>query len=395
MGTRSTTVRSLALAAVFVVALIVGFFAVRNTDFWNELAATDSAVEDDADSVDALSTTVPSRSNVADEVELIGELRYQDAVSFVHRIDPEEVTITEEVPVQPAAAGGGPGAQQQVTPQTETITTTTEQAAFRTITSLPAPGQIVSPGDVLYETDSTPVFAIAGDVAAWRELSALTNGDDVAQLQRYLIEGGWAAETLVDDGVWGAETTTAVSDWQEATGQQVTGVVPLGDIWFIPTPIRITRVPATEGLVVGDGEELFGYTSTNRAIEATLTELPEGLLEAETLTTRLPDRSTAVATLRSVRGTSTGFDVVLDVELPENGVPAVNNIEVTTTWVSSELIDALTLPPEAIRRLDDGRYVVDVLDGEDVETVPVEVLGQAGRVVAIDGVTETQLVVIP
>ena len=73
----------------------------------------------------------------------------------------------------------------------------------------------------------------------------------------------------------------------------------------------------------------------------------------------------------------------------------MNNVEVTTTWVSSELVDALTLPPEAIRRLDDGRYVVDVLEGEEVRTVPVDVLGQAGRVVTIDGVNETQLVVIP
>ena len=53
------------------------------------------------------------------------------------------------------------------------------------------------------------------------------------------------------------------------------------------------------------------------------------------------------------------------------------------------------MPPEAIRRLDDGRYVVDVLEGDDVVTVPVEVLGQAGRVVAIAGVNEAQLVVIP
>ena len=51
--------------------------------------------------------------------------------------------------------------------------------------------------------------------------------------------------------------------------------------------------------------------------------------------------------------------------------------------------------PEAIRRLDDGAYVVDVLDGEDVQQVPVNVLGQAGRVVAIDGVNEAQLVIIP
>ena len=403
--TKKSTAGPLAAIVIIGIVLVGGFFAIRNTDFFDDLTNGDSA-EAAVDTGPAFSTTTPTRSNVADEVELVGELRYQDRVSFVHRADPEEVTITEEVPVAaapgPAAApGANPGGPDQAggaapaVAQTEIITTVVEEPAFRTITGLPTPGQIIAPGDVLYETDSTPVFAVAGEVAAWRELSTLTNGSDVAQLQRYLIDGGWADDTLVDDGIWTTATTTAVQTWQDETGQLVTGTVALGDIWFIATPIRITQVPTSEGIVVGDGEELFAYTSTNRAIEVTVTELPEGLLEADTLNTRLPDRSSATTAVRSVRGTDTGFDIVLDVELPDEGVPAVNNVEVTTSWITSELVDALTLPPEAIRRLDDGAYVVDVLDGEDVQQVPVNVLGQAGRVVAIDGVNEAQLVIIP
>ena len=45
--------------------------------------------------------------------------------------------------------------------------------------------------------------------------------------------------------------------------------------------------------------------------------------------------------------------------------------------------------------MEDGRYVVDVLDGEETRTVVVEVLGQAGRIVAVSGVTEAELIVIP
>ena len=234
-----------------------------------------------------------------------------------------------------------------------------------------------------------------GEVAAWRTMTVGTTGEDVAQLQRFLVTAGFADSTLVDDGVWASSTTTAVQAWQEGTGQSISSSVELGDIWFAPTPVRITDVSATVGIVVADGDTVFSYTSTERAVEATVSELPEGLLDADVLTARLPDGSTTVATLRSVRGTEEGFDLILDVDLSSADIAATNGLEVTISWVTSELVDALTLPPEAIRRMEDGRYVVDVLEGGDLRAIEVEVLGQAGRVVAVAGIDEVQLVVIP
>ena len=327
-----------------------------------------------------LDTAIVTRTDVADQDDLAGELRYQDEVRFVHRIDPVEVTVTQRV-------GAGRAAQ--------TVTTTVLEPDDRAVTALPEPGQIIAPGDVLYETDSTPVYALEGEVAAWRTMEADTSGPDVAQLQRHLLDGGWGSDELTDDGTWSTATTDAVEAWQEATSQEVTGQVALGDVWFVAAPIRITEVIATEGLVVTDGEELFAYTSDRRAIEATVAELPEGLLDASDLTARLPDGSTVAADLRSVRGSETGFDLMFDVELPASGVPVVDGLEVTMTWTVNELVDALTLPPEALRRMDSGTYVVDVLEGDVIRTTQVEVLGQAGRVVAVAGVPERTQVLVP
>ena len=59
---------------------------------------------------------------MADEGELDGALRYQDRVNFVHRVDPTEMTVTQQV-------GFGRAAQ--------TVSTTVEEPGERAVTKLP------------------------------------------------------------------------------------------------------------------------------------------------------------------------------------------------------------------------------------------------------------------
>lgn len=369
---------SLWLAAVGAVA-VLAWLLIRDTEWWKELGE-DAAVELPSDLTEVLSTAVVTRATVSDDATLAGDLRYQDAVMFSHRIDPVETIVTSQI-------GSGRNVQ--------TVASTILEPDNRTITALPTPGQVVAPGDVLYETDSTPVYAMVGDVAAWRTMEVGLIGPDIAQLQSNLLDGGWGSDDLVDDGTWSTATTDAVAQWQEDTGQIVTGFVELGDVWFIAGPIRITDVLGTEGLVVSDGDDVFEYTSDVRAIEATVEEVPEGLLAAEDLTARLPDGSVVPVELRSVRGTVDGFEILLDLDIPDGAVPAIDGFEVPVSWTVNELVDSLTVPPEALRRVDGGNYVVDVLDGDVIRTTVVEVLGSAGRVVAVDGVDELNRVLVP
>lgn len=391
-----------------VVLLIVGLVSWRLTTNTGD----DANAELPSDLTEIFNTAVVERADVvADEAELVGELRYQDAVDLVHRVDVVITTVTTEVEVpvltQPAAAqpasGGGRGGQPAAveTPAEpvietiiETVTETVETPGQRTVTGLPRPGSVISPGDVLYETDSTPVFAALGEVAAWRTLDSTSSGDDVAQLQQHLLDGGWATEPFADSGVWDTALTTAVQAWQTDTGQAATGVIALGDLWFIAGPIRITNVQATEGVIVADGDPILSYTSSERAIEASVAEIPEGLLSADVLRVRLPGVGEVPATLRSTSGTDTGFDLVLDVESTD-GIPETDGIDATVSWTTSEIVDALTLPPEALRRVDTGEYTADVLVGDTIERTPVEVVGQAGRLVAIEGLDERTRVLIP
>ena len=394
-------------AGLAVLALIiVGFVG------WRLITDTgdDTNADVPSDLTEIFNTALVERADVSDEAVLEGELRYQDAVDLVHRVDVVLTTITTEVEVpvltQPAAtpAAGGRGGQDGGGPASagepvlgtiiETVTETVETPGQRTVTGLPRPGSVVAPGDVLYETDSTPVFAAFGEVAAWRTLNSTTAGDDVAQLQEHLRDGGWAAEPFAEAGTWDAALTTAVQTWQTDTGQAATGVVALGDLWFVAGPIRITDVQATEGVIVADGAPILSYTSSERAIEASLAEIPDGLLTAEELRVRLPGVGEVQATLRSTSGSDAGFDLVLDVESTE-GIPEVDGIDATVSWTTSEIVDALTLPPEALRRVDTGEYVADVLVGDTIEPTPVEVVGQAGRLVAVEGLDERTRVLIP
>ena len=399
--TKNTIVSGLTIIGLVVVA-IVAWVLITSTGE----SATDTATED------VLNTATVSRADVSDTAELVGELRFQGAVDLVHRVDPvlTTVTTTIEQPVATPApsGGGGEGGSGEggsgeggggagpatPTPTTQTVTETVETPGQRTVTGLPRPGAVIAPGDVLYETDSTPVFTALGDAAAWRTIDSTTSGPDVAQLQQYLFDGGWAIEGFPITGEGDVTITTAIQNWQDDTGQPVTGTVALGDIWFISGPIRVTDVQATEGVVIADGASILSYTSSERAIEATVEEIPDGLLQADELIVRLPGVGQVPATLRSTSGTNEGFDLLLDVESSE-GVPEVDGIDATVSWTTSEIVDALTVPPEALRRIDTGEFIADVVVGGNIEPTTVEVVGQAGRLVAITGLIEGVEVLIP
>lgn len=376
-----STITSLVTAAVIVGLLAASWLVVRDTDWYASLSEEEVADELPSDLTEVFNTAVATRADVSDIEELDATLNYVGRVQFTHRIDPVISTTTQTV-------GGGRNAQ--------TITTTIETPGSRAITNLPLVGDLLAPGEVLYETDSTPVHLATGDVAAFRTMTEGQSGVDIAQLQSFLIDSGWdVTGELEASGTWSTATTAAVVAWQTDTSQEVTGEVALGDIWFVAGPIRIVSIDATEGLVVSDGDAILTYTSTDRRVETSVAQVPEGLLGASALTARLSTGDDVTAALVSVRGTDSGFDLAFSVELDEIEIEAFNRLPVTVSWTQNQVSNELTLPPEALKRVDSGSYVVDVLEGDLITRVPVEIIGQAGRVVAVTGIDERATVLIP
>jgi len=376
-----STITSIIVAALIAGALAGAWLIVRDTEWYASLSETEDAGDVPSDLTEVFNTAIATRADVTDVEELDATLNYIDRVEFVHRIDPDVITST-------TTSGGGRNAQ--------TVTTTVETPGNRAVTALPDVGDRLAPGVVLYESDSTPVYLAVGQVAAWRTMDDGSNGTDVAQLQSFLIAGGWDTQSEIEpDGAWSAATTTAVETWQSDTGQEVTGRVALGDIWFVPDSIRIVSVESAEGVVVSDGDAVLTYTSSDRRIEASVSQIPDGLLSTRDLSAQLPDGQTVAAELTSVRGTDSGFDLVFSIDLEGISTDEFNRLPVTLEWTKNEVNDELTLPPEAIKRVDSGEYVVDVLHGDQIERVPVEIIGQAGRVVAVTGIDERAVVLIP
>ena len=95
-----------------------------------------------------------------------------------------------------------------------------------TYTELPAAGQVISQGHVLYRVNDRPVVLLYGSTPAYRTLSAGASGPDVAELNADLVALGYATRAQLHprSAFFGSATTTAVKKLQAALGVTRTGI---------------------------------------------------------------------------------------------------------------------------------------------------------------------------
>jgi hypothetical protein len=112
-----------------------------------------------------------------------------------------------------------------------------------------AAGQTISNGEKLAEIDGEPLFALAGRVPAWRDITPGESGPDVAELQKALASLGYytGGDT---PGFFGTPTQDAVSLYYEHLGYTApaTGGVPMTDVIFLPSlPAKVILVNGAKG----------------------------------------------------------------------------------------------------------------------------------------------------
>jgi hypothetical protein len=177
-----------------------------------------------------------------------------------------------------------------------------------TYTSLPAVGQVISQGHVLYRVNDRPVVLLRGSTPAYRALSAGASGHDVAELNADLVALGYAtrAQLSPTSAAFGPATTTALEKLQAALGVTQNGALALGQAVFEPTTVRVTTLSAQLAGRAEPGQTVIEGTSTAQQVQVALdTSQQTEVAVGNEVTITLPNNQTTPGVVSSVGALAT------------------------------------------------------------------------------------------
>jgi hypothetical protein len=177
-----------------------------------------------------------------------------------------------------------------------------------TYTKLPAAGQVIAQGHVLYRVNDRPVVLLHGSTPAYRTLSAGARGADVGELNADLVALGYStpAQLRPMSASFGRATTTAVKKLQAALGATQNGTLALGQAVFEPTAVRVTTVSAQLGARTQPGETVMQGTSTTRQVQLALDASQQtSVTVGDKVSITLPNNRTTPGVVSSVGAVAT------------------------------------------------------------------------------------------
>jgi len=281
-------------------------------------------------------------------------------------------------------------------------------------TQLPAAGQVVRRGQVLYQVDGDPVVLLYGSVPAYRSLSEGMTGADVRQLNANLVALGYATSSELDptSDYFSAETAYALELYQDHLGITETGSLALGQAVFLSSAARVTTISAQLGAQAGPGSPVLQATSTKRQVSIALDASEQPYVQdGDKVSITLPDNQTTpgvvsyvgtvATTPPSSGGTSSTPVITVDVTPSDPAATghldqAPVQVSITTAIVSGALI----VPVDALVSLAGGGYAVEVAEPGGTHELVAVTLGlfddAAGTVqVSGAGLHAGQHVVVP
>jgi hypothetical protein len=283
--------------------------------------------------------------------------------------------------------------------------------ASGTATDLPAVGDVVRQGGVLYRVDGAPVLLLAGrQEPVYRALSRGMTGADVRQLNAALVALGYATKSTLDPGsdTFGAATYTALRKLQDAAGLSVTGTLPLGQVVFLPAAtLRVTKVNAVRGTRVGPNQPVLTVSSTERQVSVQLNADRQATVAVgDPVTITLPTGRTTpgrVSAVGRVASQDSSGNVTVEVLIKpvrpaETG--RLDQAPVQVSIVSDTARHVLSVPVTALLALAGGGYAVEVQDASGARRLVAVRTGLfddgSGRVeVSGAGLADGQHVLVP
>ena len=290
--------------------------------------------------------------------------------------------------------------------------------AHGTITALPAVGQVIHQGQVLYRVDGAPVVLLYGSTPVYRSLAEGAEADDVTgadvrQLNADLVALGYAsrADLNPSSDEFGWATKAAIKKLQAHLGIEQTGRLDLGQVVFLPTAARVTAVTATLGGQAGG--PVLKATSTTRQVSVKLDAGQQSTVKAgDRVTITLPNNQTTAGRVTSVGKVATagsGSDSgdsdspTVEVDIAPSRASATGTMDqapVQVEIITDTVRNALVVPVNALLALAGGGYAVEVVGaGGRHRLVPVStgLFDDADGLVQVSGadLAAGQRVVVP
>jgi peptidoglycan hydrolase-like protein with peptidoglycan-binding domain len=150
----------------------------------------------------------------------------------------------------------------------------------------------------------------------------------VRELQRNLAALGFDPGSA--DGVFGWSTAAAIDRWQQAHGLLVTGTIPLGEVAFLPGPLRVTAAAVPLGAPAAAGAAVLSGTSDTPAVSVSLTVGGPAVQPGDPVLVTMPDGTA------TVRGTVATVGHVATA--PNAGQAAAPNASQATAGSSSPAV---------------------------------------------------------
>jgi hypothetical protein len=282
-----------------------------------------------------------------------------------------------------------------------------------TITALPAAGQVVRQGQVLYQVSGAPVVLLYGSTPAYRTLSSGMTGADVAELNADLVALGYATSTEIPTGsadfIYGTEV--GVAKLQAALGITGNGTLGLGQAVFAPTAVRVTLLAATLGAPTQPGQTVLSATSATRQVSIALDASEQSQVAVgDKVTITLPNNQTTPGWISSVgtvalpptSGSSDSSPTITVAVTPT--VPAAtgtwDQAPVNVTITTGTVTNVLVVPVDALLAQSGGGYEVEVAGANGVRRLVPVTLGlfdDADGLVQVSGseLSSGQRVVVP
>jgi len=244
-----------------------------------------------------------------------------------------------------------------------------------TYTKLPADGDKIDCGDVLYRVNDNPVLLLCGSTPAYRSLSKGDSGPDVTELNANLVDLGYATRAQLDpsSGSFSSETASALKRLQSKLGEDQTGSLDLGQAAFLPESVRIAKVTGELGGSAQPGAQVLAATSDMLEVQLGLDPSQQGEVKTgdraqitlpgnESVTGKV-DRLGRVAQVPAGQNNNAGYATIpayISLDHPEqaHGLDeAPVQVNITTKGVES----ALSVPVTAIVGKSGGGFAVEVV----------------------------------